>query len=190
MSRLLVPLLAFAFLAGCASGPRVHVEQSPDSNFASFRTFNFHEEAGIDESAYETTVAGYIKRAITENMTARGYSLSSEPDLLINFRLGDQERIESRGGPSLGIGIGYGNPHWAVGYNTRARVRSYTEGSLTIDLVDRARNMAVWTGTALERVTNADRDNAGRAAEQAVMEIFLRYPYGAGGASYTPPVPN
>jgi hypothetical protein len=188
MSRLILPLLALTLIAGCASGPRVHVTQHPDSDFSSYRSFNFHQEAGIDEDAYETAVAGYIKRTITANMNARGYALSSDPDLLINFRLGDQERIESRGGPSFGIGIGYGNPHWAVGYTTRSDVRSYTEGSLTIDMVDRAGNMAVWTGTAIERVTNSDLDNAGRSAEEAVNEIFQRFPYAAGGASYSPPV--
>jgi uncharacterized protein DUF4136 len=192
MPRLLVPLLVMALAAGCTTGPRVHVTQHPDADFSGYQTFNFHPEAGVDEDAYETAVAAFIKRTVTAQMNARGYRLSADPDLLVNFRLGDRERIETRGGPAIGLGLGvggghnYGHSNWALGYATQGDVRSYTEGSLIIDLVDPDRNEQIWTATAIERVSNADLDHAGEAAQQAVLEIFERFPYAVGGGQYLP----
>jgi len=190
MRRLLLPIIASVLIAGCASSPRVHVTQHPDADFSAYRTFNFHPDAGVDEDAYETAVAAFIKREITEQMTARGYQLDANPDLLVYFELGDRDLVETRDGPSVGIAVGHGRPGWSVGYGVRSDVRSYAEGSLRIDLLDPTQGAQMWTATAIDRIANEDRDNAGQTAQQAVREIFQNFPYAAGGARYAPPESN
>jgi hypothetical protein len=45
-----------------------------------------------------------------------------------------------------------------------------------IDLVDRARNEVVWSGTAVGQLTKKVLDNPGPSIDQSVSDIFARYP--------------
>src|SRR3546814_18959125 len=60
------------------------------------------------------------------------------------------------------------------------QVNRYTEGTLTVDLVEAAQNRLVWTGAAIGRVTRKDPQGRAREVDSAIPEIFLRYPFRAG----------
>ena len=65
---------------------------------------------------------------------------------------------------------------------TQTEVRQYTEGTLTIDLVDTRSDQLVWEGTAVGRVRESVRENLEEAVNNVVAEIFTRYPYIGSGA--------
>ena len=51
-----------------------------------------------------------------------------------------------------------------------------TEGTLAVDIVDRARGQLVWEGAATQRVTNSTRENQDRVLDRAVADIFIEFP--------------
>jgi hypothetical protein len=60
-------------------------------------------------------------------------------------------------------------------------IRTVTEGSLMIDLVDRAHNEVVWSGTAVGRLTKQILNDPDPEIDRSVSEIFARYPVKAAG---------
>ena len=55
-------------------------------------------------------------------------------------------------------------------------IRSVREDTLTVDLVDRAKNELVWTGSAVYRPTAKERNDASQRINDAVARIFGRFP--------------
>jgi hypothetical protein len=62
-----------------------------------------------------------------------------------------------------------------VGYGG-SDVRTVTEGSLTIDVVDQQQKALVWSGTAQGRLTKKAMNNPRPAIDDAVSAIFAKYP--------------
>jgi hypothetical protein len=86
-------------------------------------------------------------------------------------------RIGFRG---LAVGVGYSRWGyrgfgWGVGYGARD-IRTVTEGSLTIDVVDHGRSELIWSGTAAGQLTSKTLKNPQPAIDQAVSAIFAKYP--------------
>ena len=89
-------------------------------------------------------------------MIARGYvpaGPDTPPDLLINFNVKEKDKVEGDIGPGGAWGYGWGH-RFGYGYGFGLDdyyngVTTVTEGSLMIDLIDRVRNEAVWSGTAV-----------------------------------------
>ena len=51
-----------------------------------------------------------------------------------------------------------------------------TEGTLAVDLVDRARSQLVWEGAASKRVTDSTRANQDQVLDSAIADIFEQFP--------------
>ena len=51
-----------------------------------------------------------------------------------------------------------------------------TEGTIAVDVVDRARNMLVWEGAASGRVTDSTRRNLEETVHTAIKDIFAEFP--------------
>src|SRR5690606_41423273 len=77
----------------------------------------------------------------------------------------------------------YAVPFW---YD-ETQVNQYTEGTLTVDLVDAARNRLVWTGAAIGRVTRKAPAERTEDIEIGRAHVFLRYPFRAGSGVGTMP---
>ncbi len=181
----LVGAMAMA-LSACANGPRVYTDADPATDFGQFRTFAFVEGAGKDaEARYQTLSGQRIEDAINLAMVSRGYQLDIHtPDLLINFHLKTQEKTRSSPPVYVGGYYGYRSGMYVgwPGYVEPGYVDSYTEGTLTIDLVNRQTEQMVWEGTAVSRVTSAVREAPNETVRAAVASIFAKYPYVAGSS--------
>lgn len=187
--RLLLALLAVAVLAGCAMGPRVRTDFDPQADFTQYRTYAFYEPLAMEQSGYTSYLTQRIKQAVRREMDARGYRFDeSDPDLRVNFQGVIRERTDVYSVPRTDIGYFYNYRARAyvavpVWYD-EAQVSRYTEGTLSVDLVDAERNHLVWTGAAVGRVTQRTPDERAAEADRAIAAIFERYPYGpvpAGG---------
>ncbi|MFP7721703.1 DUF4136 domain-containing protein [Lysobacter sp. A3-1-A15] len=182
--RLVLGLFALALLAACATGPRVRTDFDPQTDFTRYRSYAFYEPLAMEQSGYTSYLTQRIKQAVRREMDARGYVFDeSNPDLRVNFQGMIQERTDVYSVPRTDIRYLYNyraRTYVAVPvWYDEAQVSRYTEGTLSVDLVDADRNHLVWTGTAVGRVTQRTPDERADEADRAIAAIFERYPYGA-----------
>jgi hypothetical protein len=186
-SGAVVMLLAGALLSACANVPNVQTDVDPQADFGQYQSYAFFESAGKDSKAKYATLTGKrMEDAIAHRMEARGYKLDiHHPDLLINYHMQTRDkqvvRPDMRYGASYGY-YGYRNGMYVgwPGYAEPSYVDSYTEGTVSVDIVDRRTNQMVWSGTVSGRVSQADLANPDQHIEQAIGAIFAKYPYHAG----------
>jgi len=158
MKKLLLPLAILALLlAGCASGPTIVATTNPGTDFSAFKTYNFFQPLGTDRAGgVRTPLSSRLISSMNRELISRGMSLSDSPDLLVDFVVSAEERIDVRSTPSHTVH----RSHWNRSFNTwptyNTTVRQYTEGSLIIDLIDPATNTLVGEGGAQSRIRSTE----------------------------------
>lgn len=187
----LAALLALAMLASCATGPRVRTDADPAADFSRYTTYAFYQPLAMEQSGYTSYLSDRIKASVRREMDARGYRFDeADPDLLVNFQGVIRERSDVYSVPRTDVQYFYSyraRRYFAVPiWYDEARVSEYTEGTLTVDLVDAERNHLVWTGDAIGRVTQRSPQERAAAADEAIAAIFMQYPYTAGSAQPAP----
>jgi hypothetical protein len=173
-------------LAACVTtGPRVRTDFDRAANFSSYHTYNFASELGTDRAGYSTLITSHFKRAVSREMQARGYRLSTDnPDLLVNFFASSRERTDVQSTPRFAWGAGYYGYRrglyttWPL-YDRNVETVHYKVGTASIDVVDAAHRQLIWEGTAEGRLTQKMLDDPGPAIDMAVAEIFAKYPVSA-----------
>jgi hypothetical protein len=164
-------------LAACQTAPRVRAEAAPGTDLARYSTFGFFEKLGTDQHGYTSIATAHLKQAVTRELESRGLHQAENPDLLVNFYVQTKDKIESYPG-TVGFGyspFGWRGVGWGVGYGS-ADIRSYTEGTLTIDLVDRQKNSLAWQGVAVGRLTESALKKTEATVNNAVGAIFAKFP--------------
>jgi len=184
-SVLLAALAAGTALSGCATVPRVYSSQKPQVEFASYETYSYVADLGTDEpGAPRSLLTQYLIAAVDEEMQAAGYRYVEEGgDLLVNFYVETQEKMESRlrgPGPTSYVGVGYymyrRGLYMAWRSYPDAEVEMYTEGTLNIDIADARQRELVWEGIAIGRVTEAVRRDVQGAIDDVVPRMFETFP--------------
>ena len=185
----LVALTAAALLlAGCASGPAIETDYDHTVDFTKYRTYGFFNPMGIENPNYSSIYGSIFRDAIGKEMDSRGYTQSDNPDLLINVsgRLEDKTRVTTTADPYMAGGYyGYRRGMYGAwggyGYGTTTHVSNYTEGTVNVDIVDRAEKRMVWEGVAVGRI-HEDRttDQRREAIYSGIKEMFAAYPFRAG----------
>ncbi|MGH8030827.1 MAG: DUF4136 domain-containing protein [Luteimonas sp.] len=180
-------------LSGCATGPAVRTDFDPEADFGRYKTWAFYEPIAMEQSGYTTFLTERIRTGVQREMAAKGYAYSAtSPDLRVNFQGIVQEKTDIYSVPRTDFHYFYGyraRSYFAVPiWYDQTQVSRYREGTLTIDLVDAARNRLLWTGDAIGRVTRKPPQQRAQDADRAINEIFLRYPYRAGISQPAVPV--
>jgi hypothetical protein len=166
-----------ALLGACASKPQIRTQSAPALDILKYQTFGFVEHPDTDKSGYTTLTTRYLKDAVTREMVARGYTQSEQPDLLVNFSVGSKDKVEGTSWPDIGVGWGRWSRGWGWGGSFGGRdIRTVTEGSLTIDVVDQQHKELIWSGTAKGRMTSKQENDPQPAIDQTVAAIFAKYP--------------
>lgn len=158
-------LTALAFLiAGCATYT-ISSDYEKETNFSSFHTYKIMEHDHNFPVGANPINKQRIDRAINKEMTARGYTTADNPDLLVSWfvKVKDVKQVDI-----------YHNHYRQYNNYHHVEVHEYQEGSLVIDLVDRAKNQVVWHGkttdTVYEGMTNVEEK-----INEAVSAMFKRY---------------
>ena len=187
----LVAVAACVVLAACATGPRVRTDYDPSADFAQYKTWGWYTPIAMEQSGYSSWISERIKANVQREMEARGYRYDAKsPDLKVNFQAVVQERSDVYTMPRSDIA-------WLYSYRARsyvavpvwydeATVSRYTEGTLTVDLVDAAKNRMVWTGDAIGRVVRRNPEQRAADIDASVAAIFAKYPYSAGSGQPLP----
>lgn len=189
LSKLILLAVAVALLASCsAPAPTIRSDEDPGANFAAYTTYGFVPELEGEDFGYQSLLAQYLKDAIGREMEARGYARAAEPDLLINFYINTKEKIRSTTTPTAGGGYyGYRRGYYGGWGGYETRVTQYTEGTLSIDLVDARRRQLVWEGTAVGRIRQSTLDDIQGAVNRVVPLVFAEFRHTAGSSALTPP---
>jgi hypothetical protein len=183
----LVPIALVLLVTACASGPKIQTNYDPSVDFGKYRTYGFFTPMSIEGEHYSTIYGAIFREAIGREMEARGYVPSEAPDLLINVSASMQEKIQVSQtsappyhGGYYGYRAGFYDPWGGYGWNNQTHVSQYTEGTINIDLVDRAQKRMVWEGVAIGRLKEGLTNTEVRERiSNGVATMFEEYPFRA-----------
>jgi hypothetical protein len=155
MKKLMWMTVLILLLSACASGPSIVSNTSPGTDFRAFKTWNFMPQLGTDRAnGARTPMSSLLMTAMEGEMESRGLSKSDSPDLLVDFNVWAEDRVDIRSTPSHTVH----RSHWNRGFSTwpsyNTRVRQYTEGSMLIDLIDPRSGTLVAEAVASQRISD------------------------------------
>ena len=188
LSRLAMLTVTALLVAACASKPTIETDYDHTIDFSQYKTYAFFNPMGIENPNYSSIYGSIFRDSISKEMESRGYRRSDNPDLLINVsgRLQDKTKVTTTSDPFMAGGY-YGYRRGAYGawggygYGTTTHVSNYTEGTINVDIVDRAQKRMVWEGVAVGRVNEKRTNDEMRAnIYSGIKEMFAGYPFRAG----------
>jgi hypothetical protein len=169
----ILPVLLL-FVLGSCSAVRVNSDFDKNVDFASYKTYAFYK-TGIDKVEISDLDKRRILRSIDEEMTAKGFSKSETPDLLINIFTKEREQVNvNQFNAGWGYGWGWGWNPWMWGGNYN-HVYTTNEGTLTIDLIDAKKKEMIWQGEGVGFLTK-NTDKKDENIKEFVTKIMAQYP--------------
>jgi len=175
-------LVALPVLSGCAT--RVRSDFDRDAVFSQYDKFDWiappvrasEEELQSDPEgpfARNSLLDKRIRAAVTSNLRARGFQYVEDGSS--NFRLNYHVTFSDKlagSGSDFGYAGYYRRGAFSSGFNWS--VRQYKEGTIIIDVIDRAKDQLIWRGWMVSR----NRDGNFNEAEinQAVNKILMDFP--------------
>ena len=199
----LLPVLAFALLASCASSPpQPTVDFKPDYDFSAVKTLGFYHESGEVSGDNPIPLSDMerdrIDLALENALKKKGYGWDedgAEADLLVSWHLVTQDKTDVRTYETPSMGVGYGR---YGGYNrysmyscwgcsqTEVSVKNYTEGTFIVDMIDPKLKKSVWRSVIQSRLKGEpqhDQDKYNAAADR----ILADFPAAGSQPASTPP---
>ncbi len=167
-------LLMLAVALGLSSCASIYVATDYDrqADFSAMKSFAFFKE-GIDKVQISDLDKKRILRAIEQNLTTKGLTLSENPDFLVNIFTQDRENVDVYDNSPYywGWGMGWG-PFWGgATYN----VSRNTEGTLYIEIIDAKKRELVWQGKGTGYLPQS-MDKKEEAIKNFVNKILEKYP--------------
>jgi len=176
-------------LIACQTTMKGYHEYDVAAPFNQYRSFAWITEQplavtqtgiAMTEPRFSPIQEGYLREAVERNLTEKGYRKLDSPqnaDLIVSFAIGAQDKVEVSSYPVM-VGTRYGYSYGTIASD----VRTYVEGTLSIDFFDRASKKAVWHGWVTKRLSRHTRDMNERRAliEEAVRAILEPFPAASG----------
>lgn len=168
-----VSLSIIVFMLTACSSINVNSDYDKQVDFTAYKTYAFHK-TGIDKAEISDLDKKRILRSIDETMTAKGFTKSETPDLLIAFFTKEREEVNVN---QFNAGWGYG---WGWGWNPylwggNTSVSRHTEGTLYIDIIDAKKKELIWQGEG-EGVLTKNTDKKDENIKEFVTKILEQYP--------------
>ena len=180
MKTLWTVMIFGVLVTGACSSQKVDFDYARDADFSSFQTYGWHED---DTSLREENMLAHerVIAAVDGQMSAKGFrKADSNPDVYVTYRSEDEENMRL---DTTDMGYGYG-PGWGWGDyydggmgmgSSTTQVRTYTVGTLVVDIWDAERKALVWRGIASDTVSDNPQSNA-KKIDSAVAKMFEQYP--------------
>jgi hypothetical protein len=151
----------------------VNSDYDKQVDFTRYKTYAFHK-TGIDKAEISDLDKKRILRSIDETMTAKGFTKSETPDLLISFFTKEREEVNvNQFNAGWGWGWGWGWNPFLWGGNTT--VTRHSEGTLYIDIIDAKKKELIWQGEG-EGVLTKDTHKKDEMIKEFVTKILELYP--------------
>ena len=180
-ARVALPGLALLFLAACQTAPRITSQTAPQADLKQYHTYAFMEKLSSDDAGYTSITTQLLKASVSRELAEQGLTPTTEnPDLLVNLLVVTKDKVEGRSDPRYGVSYGHwgwGRSGWGLGMGLGGRdIRSVREDTLTVDLVEKTRNLLIWSGSAAYRPTEKEQNDATARIDDAIGRIFDRFP--------------
>ncbi len=172
----LCALVLLITLSSCSS-VRVSSDYDTQAEFKEYKTFAFYKK-GIDKASVSDLDKKRIMRAIESELVAKGYTKSSNPDILVSIFTKSREKVNINNN-NFAWGLGWG---WRMGWNPwmwggqNMNVNQYTEGTLFIDFIDKTNNELVWQGIGSGSLRIKNPEKRTKRINTFVKEIIATYP--------------
>jgi len=155
--RSIALVLAVLALSACASTPDVTSDTTPGANFANYKTFTWVNPlppAGMNPVAFER-----IRQGVEGQLTTKGYSKADPGDLSVILTLGARDKTDVT--------------TWGR-FGQQVEVYNYTEGKLSVDVLDTKTRQPLWHGQATQTITPGKTDPA--LIDAAVSGVMAKFP--------------
>ncbi len=171
--QLLLASLLFTMVS-CGSMVSVNADYDKKVDFSVYKTYAYYK-TGIDKLEISDLDKRRILNAIDQQMLAKGFTKSDNPDLLINLFTKSREQVNvNQFNAGWGYGWGWGwNPFMMGGQQTT--VTSSTEGTLYIDFIDAKKKEMIWQGEGTGILTK-DTNRKEERINEFVTQILSQYP--------------
>ncbi len=171
--QFLFAVLLFTMVS-CGSMVSVNADYDKKVDFSTYKTFAYYK-TGIDKVEISDLDKRRILHAIDQQMLAKGFTKSENPDLLINIFTKSREQVSvNQFNAGWGYGWGWGwNPFMMGGHQTT--VISSTEGTLYIDFIDAKKKEMIWQGEGTGFLTKNTHKKEERI-NAFVTKIVAQYP--------------
>ena len=178
MKKGLFLLLSIILLSSC-NAVKVVTDYDSNVDFNKYKTFAFYKPE-IDKAKISDLDKKRILRAIENELMAKGFSKSNNPDMLVGIFTKSREKVNINQNNNFGYGFGWGfgwglNPFWG-GMNNNINVSQYTEGTLFVDFIDKEKKELVWQGVGTGALRIQNREKKERRIKEFVNEIVAKFP--------------
>jgi hypothetical protein len=185
----IIVILLLPMIAACSStGVTTNFDAKPGVNFAAFKTYSWVGENPVFMSADMAGRASplatqRILQAVIVEMNNKGLTFVDDPaqaDLVLGLTLGARDKVDVRTYPTSYYGGGYysrpgyyGSSYWG---GTQTTVRNYVEGSLSIDIFDRAANEPVWHGRGTRKLYSSTKPLTDEQLIETIADLLENFP--------------
>jgi len=173
MTKLFSAAGAALAVAAC-SGISTTSDWDQSYDFSSLSTYAWMEqglEAGVSEIMLRRM---YV--AVDDELAAKGFTLTEpdQADFLMAYHTGTQDRQQY---DTYGYGAGgWWGGYWGGGMTTTT-VRTYTEGTLILDMISREENELIWRGSASKTIDEMDSpEQRVKTIQEAVGKLLKDFP--------------
>lgn len=175
-------LLSAVLLTGCTT-IRTGAHKDESVSFSQYKTFAWIADDPLIQGAGQQTRISPLSRkkivqAIKQELNAKGFTHlpnADQADFVVSYTVGTRERIDVTSYPHAYRGDWGWHLYGRDYYRTEVVHRSYTEGTLGIDIFDGATKQPVWHGWASKTISSADRENPSPSIQKAVAAIMERF---------------
>jgi len=167
-----LPLLLILFVLTSCSSVRVAADYDRDANFNNYNSFAFFKP-GIDKAEISDLDKKRILRAIESELTTKGMTKASAPNILVSIFTKERERVDVYNN-NFGFGWGW-NPWWGGRFGG-STVSTSTEGTLYIDLIDANSKELIWQGIGTANLNFRNIEKKEEQIRKIVQEILVQYP--------------
>jgi Domain of unknown function (DUF4136) len=174
MKRYIVLSIAVVGLGACSS-QKVNFDYDRRADFSTYKTYAWHQDQ--DTLADEFPLAHQrFTAAVDVELRAKGLrEVESSSDVYVTYYADASENV-SIDTDTFGYGYGAG---WYWGdmgtASSTTRVRTYTTGTLVVDVWDAKQKLLVWRGIVSDTVSANPRDNQ-KKLEGAAAKLFEKFP--------------
>lgn len=155
--------------AAAALAQSVQSDFDKSFNLAKLKTFNFaiQKRTPNDPLAQDSLNDERIKDALESKFAANGFRKENDgkPDFAVAYYVTTKNKFDLRD-------YGYGPPRW---FGSRdIRVDQYTEGTLTVDIIDPITKQLVWRGRASGTIELKDLDKKINKSVEKLVQQFVK----------------
>ncbi|MGB0879442.1 MAG: DUF4136 domain-containing protein [Polaribacter sp.] len=174
MKKSVLLIFSSVILFSCST-VKVATDYDTKVDFNQYKTFAFYKP-GIDKADISDLDKKRILKAIEVELLAKGFSKSTNPDMLVSIFTKSREKVNINQNNNFGYGFGWGWNPWMWNGNNNVNVSQFTEGTLFIDFIDASKKELVWQGigTGALKTRNVEKKEA--RIKEFVKEIVAKYP--------------